>query len=70
MKIGDIVFEVFSRDFWIRNPWMKKEMLGIIVDEFFNGRMLFTVMWQDNTVTQVYPEYLVGLNEGLTNEDR
>jgi hypothetical protein len=70
VKIGDIVFEVFSRDFWIRNPWMKKEMLGIIVDEFFNGRMLFTVMWQDNTITQVYPEYLVGLNEGLTNEDR
>lgn len=70
MKIGDIVFEVFSRDFWIRNPWMKKDMLGIIVDEFFNGRMLFTVMWQDNTITQVYPEYLVGLNEGLTNEDR
>ena len=70
MKIGDVVFEVFSRDFWIRNPWMRKEMLGIIVDEFFNGRMLFTVMWQDNTITQVYPEYLVGLNEGLTNEDR
>lgn len=70
MKIGDIVFEVFSRDFWIKNPWMKKDMLGIIVDEFFNGRMLFTVMWQDNTITQVYPEYLVGLNEGMTNEDR
>ena len=70
MKIGDIVFEVFSRDFFRKNPWMKKDMLGIIVDEFFNGRMLFTVMWQDNTITQVYPEYLVGVNEGLTNEGR
>ena len=70
MKIGDIVFEVFSRDLFRKNPWMKKDMLGIIVDEFFNGRMLFTVMWQDNIITQVYPEYLVGLNEGMTNEDR
>ena len=70
MKIGDIVFEVFSRDFFRKNPWMKKDMLGIIVDEFFNGRMLFTVMWQDNTITQVYPEYLVGINEGLSNEGR
>lgn len=70
MKIGDIVFEVFSRDLFGKNPWMKKDMLGIIVDEWWSGRKLFTVMWQDNTITQMYPEYLVGLNEGMTNEDR
>ena len=70
MKVGDIVFEVYSRDFWIHNPWMKKDKLGIIVDEYFNGRRLFTVMWQDNTTTNVYSDYLICLEEDAPNEHR